>query len=373
MATLAHNPLLGDRVLGALLGLAYGDALGFPAMFHRSYQFPLKRREFIWRTNRDLMRQRIVRLTLPFTHRLATTTLQPFATDDTEYAIFTAQTLLAVEQGAAIDVGTFTAAWQAHMIPAAEHVLCGFAERAALDNLRRGVLPPASGNDNPQHYDDSACARAVAVGLFCAGQPQRAVEIAAYDACVTNAEDGIYAAQAVAVAVAVLAGGADVGEGLARARACFPAGSWLAHGEATAQECLRTATSQAGLALVLQTRLVNTVYSYGNAAPETVPAALAIVEACGGALQPAVTLALSIPKAADSLPALVGALCGAYEGAAAIDPMWRLQLNEMRGLCLPFLAGVTLEATAQALAGAASASGTASNELSARHQGVQGG
>ena len=60
----------GERIYGALLGLAYGDALGFPAMFHRSYQFPIKRREFIWRTNRDLMRQRIVRLTLPFTHRL---------------------------------------------------------------------------------------------------------------------------------------------------------------------------------------------------------------------------------------------------------------------------------------------------------------
>ena len=52
--------------------------------------------------------------------------------------------------------------------------------------------------------------------------------------------------------------------------------------EVVAQACLSEATSPAGLALLLQTRLINTVYSYGNAAPETVPAALAIVEVCAG-------------------------------------------------------------------------------------------
>ena len=32
------------------------------------------------------------------------------------------------------------------------------------------------------------------------------------------------------------------------------------------------------LLLLLTTRLINTVYSYGNAAPETLPAAFAIIE-----------------------------------------------------------------------------------------------
>ncbi len=345
----------GERIYGALLGLAYGDALGFPAMFHRSYQFPIKRREFIWRTNRDLMRQRIVRLTLPFTHRLPAEILEPYPTDDTEYAIFTAQTLLNAAPGAGIDQATFTAAWQSQLAPIGDQLLTGFSERAALDNLRRDVSPPASGNDNPQHYDDSACARAVAVGLYCAGQAEQAVILAGLDSCVTNAEDGIFGAQAIAAAVAHLAGGGELDEALALARAQFPAGSWLAQGEAVVQACLREATSPAGLALLLQTRLINTVYSYGNAAPETVPAALAIVEACAGDLQRAVTLALTIPKAADSLPALAGALCGAYQGADVIDPAWRRQLNELRGLCLPFLAGVALDATAQALAAASAA------------------
>ncbi|MBX2998787.1 MAG: hypothetical protein KF893_09785 [Caldilineaceae bacterium] len=95
--------------------------------------------------------------------------------------------------------------------------------------------------------------------------------------------------------------------------------------------------------------MINTVYSYGNAAPETIPAAFAIAEACGGDLQMAAPLALTIPKAADSLPALVGALCGAYQGAVEVDPAWRGQLNTLRGLCIPFLKGVALDAMAQAL------------------------
>ena len=341
-----------DRSYGALLGLAYGDALGFPAMFHRTYQFPDRRREFIWRTNRELMQQRILRLTLPFTHRLPAQMLAPCPTDDTEYALFTAQILLHAENGE-VKQQTFTDAWLTRLAPIADQLLTGFSERAALENLRRGVMPPASGSDNPQHYDDSACARAVAVGLYCAGDPERAQQLAGFDANVTNAKDGVAAAQAIARAVAALVGGASLAEGLQQARICFLSDTWLAHGEAIAQACLRQHTTPAGLTLLLQTQLINTVYSYGNAAPETVPAALAIVEACGRDLQTAVTLALSIPKAADSLPALVGALCGAYQGAAVIDPAWRTQLDEVRGLCIPFLQGEKVAQMADALAAAA--------------------
>ena len=64
-----------DRAYGALLGLAYGDALSFPADFHRTFQFPAKRRDFLWRTNQELAQRRVIRVTLPFTHRIAPETL----------------------------------------------------------------------------------------------------------------------------------------------------------------------------------------------------------------------------------------------------------------------------------------------------------
>lgn len=337
-----------DRTYGALLGLAYGDALGFPALFHRTFQFPEKRRDFLWHTNRDLARQRILRLTLPFTHRIAPATLEPFPTDDTEYAVFAAQTLLAA--GPAPAAEAFSQAWRTRLLPQAGAVLTGFSERAALENLARGLQPPASGSDNPQHYDDSAVCRAVPAGLAAAGDPTRAAHLAELEAQVTNAEDGLAAARAMAAALALLAAGQPLAAALARGRAELPAGSWAAHGEALAQACLQDTTGAPDLVLALTTRLINTVYSYGNAAPETLPAAFAIVERCAGDLHAAVLAANAIPKAADSLPAMVGALCGAWQGSGVISAAWRAQLDVCRGLCLPFVAEVSLSAVAQALA-----------------------
>jgi ADP-ribosylglycohydrolase len=337
-----------ERTYGALLGLAYGDAIGFPALFHRTFQFPAKRRDFLWNTNRELARQRIIRLTLPFTHRLAPETLEPFPTDDTEYAVFTAQTLLSCTGEPTAEA--ILAAWRERLVPALDTLLTGFSERAAIENLRRGVLPPASGNDNPQHYDDSAVARAVAIGLFYGGEPDRAAALAKDDAQITNAEDGVYAAQAMASAIALLAGGASLAAALASARAYLPADSWIARGDRIARQCRDEADSAQDLVLLLTTRLINTVYSYGNTAPETLPAAFALAEACDADLQAAVLLANSIPKSADSLPAMVGALCGAVQGPASLSARWQAQLTTCRGLCLPFTAGVRLDELAQRLA-----------------------
>ena len=347
---MTDTPKLGryERTYGALLGMAFGDAIGFPAMFHRTFQFPAKRRDFLWNTNRDLARQRIIRLTLPFTHRLAPETLEPFPTDDTEYAVFTAQTLLAAD--GTPDAATLLEAWQTRVVPVADTLLSGFSERAAIENLRRGVMPPASGNDNPQHYDDSAVCRAVAIGLFCASDPARAAELAAAEARITNAEDGVYAAQAMAAAIALLAGGEPLAAALEAARSFFPADRWIARGDGIARGCRDETASKQELLLLLTTRLINTVYSYGNAAPETLPAAFVIAEACGGDLETAVMLANSIPKAADSLPAMVGALCGAMEGPVALSARWQEQINTCRGLCLPFTAGARLDDLARGLA-----------------------
>jgi ADP-ribosylglycohydrolase len=337
-----------ERTYGALLGLAYGDAIGFPALFHRTFQFPAKRRDFLWNTNRDLARQRIIRLTLPFTHRLPADTLEPFPTDDTEYAVFTAQTLLSCEGDPGAE--TFLTAWRERLVPVADTLLTGFSERAAIENLRRGVLPPASGNDNPQHYDDSAVARAVAIGLFCGGEPDRAAALAKYDSQITNVEDGVYAAQAMAAAIALLASGTTLAAALTYARTYLPDDSWIAYGDRIAGQCRDEADSPQDLVLLLTTRLINLVYSYGNAAPETLPAAFALAEVCDADLQAAVLLANSIPKAADSLPAMVGALCGAVQGPDPLSPRWQTQLTICRGLCLPFTAGTRLDDLARQLA-----------------------
>jgi ADP-ribosylglycohydrolase len=330
-----------DRFMGAMFGLAYGDAIGFPALFHRFRATPAKRHDFLWRTNMELDRQHITRLTLPYTHRLPSELLEPGPTDDTEFALLTLLAL--VEDKAEATQQTFLVPWQEKILPIAADVLSSFSERAAIENLKRGLLPPTTGSDNPLHYEDCAAIRAVPIGLYYVGDPDRAARLAILDAQITQAEDGIYAASAMAAAISILAAGGTVSEATQRARQEFPTGSWISHVDLIAQDCVREAETVDTLPLLLSRRVINTVYSYGSLAPETIPAALAIIEKCAGDLQSACLHANVIAKSADSLPALAGALCGAYQGIGAISPQWRKALATCRGLCLPFLANANLE------------------------------
>lgn len=326
-----------------MLGLAYGDAIGFPALFHRfqSEAIPRRRHSFLWRANSELDEKRINRLMLPFTHRVEAAHLEISPADDTEWALLSLQALLRASGEPAPE--TFLAAWQEQILPAADVVRSSFSERAAIDNLQRGLLPPVTGNDNPLHYEDCAVARAVPVGLYCVGDPDRAAQMAEWDARITQAEDGIYAARGMAAAIALLAAGVPLAEALNRARQEFPPESWIAHVDRIAQDCTRQATQPDDLTVLLTARVINTVYSYGSAAPETFPATLAITAACEGQLQHGCWLANTVAKSADSLPAMVGALCGAYQGVEVISPLWRAALSTVRGLCLPFLQGTSLE------------------------------
>ena len=338
-----------DRFYGALLGLAYGDAIGFPALFHRFLRLPQRRHDFLWRTNQALDRQHILRLTMPFTHRQPSETLEPAPMDDTEFALLTLEALLAAKGEPTQE--TFVAAWAEHVLPSAGEIYTGFSERSAIENLKRGLQPPATGNDNPLHYADAAVPRAVPIGLFCVNDPDRAAGLARLDAQITQAEDGVYAAQAMATAIAMLSSGAPLAESLARARGEFPPDTWIAHGDQVARACLEDAERPEDLLVLLSRRLINTVFSYGNAAPETLPAAFAIVEMCAGDLRLATLLANTIAKSADSLPPMVGALCGAYQGSGKINKEWQSALVECRGICLPFLKGVRLDERAARLAG----------------------
>jgi ADP-ribosylglycohydrolase len=229
-----------------------------------------------------------------------------------------------------------------------DDIRTGFAERAAIDNLRRGLEPPTTGRDNPQHYEDGACARAISIGIARAGHADAAAELARLDAEVSHAEDGVWAAQAMAVAVASLVGGSPMDAALAVARAAFPRDSWIAYMDQRAQTCLRSAGSPADLALLLSQQVIDAIYSYASIAPQTLPAAFALAS-CGTDPMHIMTAANTIARAADSLPALVGALTSAHSGIASLPSRWRERVAESRGVCLPFTAGTNLCLTANHL------------------------
>ncbi|UCC72116.1 MAG: ADP-ribosylglycohydrolase family protein [Gemmatimonadota bacterium] len=338
---------LPDRLSGTLYGLAYGDAVSFPSLFHRFHLLPAKRHDFLWETNKRLDQEHILPLALPFTHRQAESTLEPAPTDDTEYALFTLEALL--ELAPRPDLDGLLDIWRARLMSRRDDVYTRFSERAALDNLARGLTPPATGNDNPLHYEDAAATRAVAIGLFFAGDPNTAAAFAADEAAISQSEDGIWGAQAVAAATAALLRGDSIDAAIELAQQYFPTGSWIATEWAKARSALKEATSLSELSLLLSQRVINNVYSFGNAAPETVPAAFALLQMSGGATLEAVAGSCLIAKAADSLPAMVGALCGAASGFTNRGRLWEEQLDTCRGVCLPFLRGVRLSHTVERL------------------------
>jgi ADP-ribosylglycohydrolase len=361
---LPHSRL--DRARGALLGLAIGDAAGLPALYHRSVRLGW-RRDVLWRFAAELDAQQVLRFPLPFTLGRPEP-LELAGTDDTEFAVAAARILLEADNGTDTAAPTDTddealaaalfAGWRRHVVDRADEVWSGIAERASIVNIRAGLTPPASGNDNPAHFDDGAVARSVPVGIRHWDRPERAALVATSLAEITHAEDGVWAAAAMAASIAAAVSGADAAETIAAGADQIPADTWLARRLAAAIDLTKSAATPLDLVADLADQVANASYSFGTVAPETLASAYAIVLATDADPSSALPLAAMVAKQSDSMPAMVGALCGAVNGAEALPRRWREKVDQVRGICLPQLAGTSLTAVADELLSAAAASTT---------------
>jgi ADP-ribosylglycohydrolase len=340
-------PSLRSRAQGALVGLAVGDAAGFPSLFHRTTRMGW-RRSVLWRFASDLDGQRVLRFPLPFTLGRPDE-LRICATDDGEFAAVAAMILL--EAGGDYRSDTLFAGWQKHVVQPGDDVWSGIAERASIINARRGLRPPQTGGDNPAHFDDGAATRAVPVGVHFAGRPDQAADVARTLAEITHAEDGVWAAEAMGASIAAAVGGAALPEALEAGRRRIPADSWLARQLARALPLAEHATSPFDLAAELSDQVANASYSFGTVAPETLASAYALTLAAGGDPATAIPAAATIAKQADSVPAMVGAITGALAGVDRLPATWRARVTTLRGVCIPALEGVSLADLADELAG----------------------
>ncbi|MFF6972283.1 ADP-ribosylglycohydrolase family protein [Streptomyces tsukubensis] len=364
----AHRP-----VEGLLLGLAAGDAAGWPAARHRAARMP----EWTRRLTRELD---------TFAEQNATTTLPvPIAlnqppeplrlgpSDDAEWAAFAAETVLTAagelfadmppehRPRAAVDLAWNSLAAEvaaaAARAPEVESAVlplrARISVRAGLGNLATGLRPPATGHDNPHYFDDAACVRAAVLAVVHPGDPEAAAGLAEFDARYTQDGDGVHGARAMAAAVAAALGGADVDEAVDAALAQLPATTEIGRNGRHAVRLARSLTGDcAAFALVplLEHQIVDHVYSYGIAAAETVPVALAVATAARGRVAEAVPTAACLSRVADSAPALAGALTGALGGGAAVPASWREACRTLAGCALPRLAGTDLVELAGRLA-----------------------
>ncbi|NUP04011.1 MAG: hypothetical protein HOW59_39410, partial [Nonomuraea sp.] len=249
----------GDRIRGAFIGLAVGDAAGWPASRHRAaLHAPWSRR-----LHRELdafaEEHKVTTLPVPFALNQPTAPLAIGPSDDAEWL---AWTLLTIDRPRADAFRELTG------------VRARVSVATALDNLAKGVEPPASGHDNPHHFDDAAAVRAVAFGAL--GRDPAA------DAQVTNAGDGVLGALAMAAAVAEAVSSGSVAKAVEAALAVLPEDTAIGHNARVALEAARRAGDPFGAVPALDAALVDHVYSYGVGAAQTVPVALALAEAAGG-------------------------------------------------------------------------------------------
>ncbi|MDH6216335.1 ADP-ribosylglycohydrolase [Streptomyces pseudovenezuelae] len=214
--------------------------------------------------------------------------------------------------------------------------------RAGLGNLAAGLRPPATGHDNPHYFDDAACVRACVLAVAHPGDPERAAALAEFDARYTQDGDGVHGARAMAAAVSLALTGADVKTCVSAALAELPESTEIGRNARHALNLAQNSESAFALIPLLEHQIVDHVYSYGIAAAETVPVALALATAAQGRIAEAVPAAACLSRVADSAPALAGALTGALSGGDAIPAPWRDACRTLSGCALPRLTGTDL-------------------------------
>lgn len=351
----------GRRVRPTVAGLAAADAVSWPAWWHRMAKLPPRREVRLnqaWQHGREM---RTTGLPTPYLQSSAPSLVAPAGpTDDTEW--FVVATLYHL--GRLLDGSSATpdrTVWDelADLRAGDVDAVRGRVGTViALDNLAAGLQPPASGNDNPHYFDDVACVRGVAAGLLRPGDPEAAADLAADEAVVTHALDGVWGARASAALIAALAGGADRSAATDAALAQLPADSWIAHVVAECLGAVRDDDDPMRLAARLEETVVDHVYAYANQAPETIGLLLAQLRVAGDG--PSLLLgALGHPRHADGLVPLAGAVAGAAFGYPSPPTEQSTSLPTLHGTCIRGLDGVRLDDVVDDLVAASGAHVTA--------------
>jgi hypothetical protein len=320
-------------------GLAAAEAATWSGMFGRALLLPYwtrrKRREIEDRHDRD----GLLSWPVPFALNQDPAPLRAAPGPRAEWFAFQADLLAAA--GGRYDPAAALRAW-CSLADDPEPPRLAIGQRAALDHLLAGTPPPVSGHDHPHPFDDAATVRALA--LACALHPDPAAldDAVAEDAAISNADDGIWCARAVATAVAALIAGADAADAVSAAADRLPAGTWSATHLERALSHAAAARDPIDLAWRLDGDLANAAYSYADAAPDVVAIALAILRSTYPRVEAGLLAASAVPRHAAGVVPLVGALFAA--GGALPGPLPALieRMPPLLGLALPRLRGLRL-------------------------------
>lgn len=318
---LAGNPAKAfDKAYGALSGLAIGDSLGDAA------RKPENRANY--------------GITTDFNKGAS------WSTDDTEFALLTAKTLIGCGGNLTSDI--VVKAWLEDVAVQDEFKRGGASEIEAANNLRKGIRPPLSGKYNAFHMSDGSAMRIGPVGIICAGDPERAAAMAEIDASVSHYRDGIWGAQAVAVAVSMAMVDATMEEIFDAIMKVIPEESWFYHAMNRAFEIVDSAN---GSILDAWMPLHDELYTSSWATTaEALPSAFACLRMRNETFREGVVLAANFARDADTIGAVAGAILGAKYGASSIPAHWVEKTRYPTGTCLQFTNGLDIKEMAGELA-----------------------
>lgn len=296
-----------DRALGALSGLALGDALGMPTQ--------------------SMSRAAIAARYGTVDRLLAGAPDQPIApglpagtvTDDTEQALLLARLLL--DGAGHVDALAFADAldrWEADVVRRGSADLLGPSTKRAIERLHAGESPDETGRDGTTN---GAAMRVAPVGIAVTGADALLDAVVEASRVTHNTGIGIAAAAAVAAAVSAGIDGADLPDAVDEAERAAAAGARRGHWSAGGDVAARIGWARRwvrGMDRATLADAVSDVIGTSVAAQESVVAAFALAEALGDDPLCALTLAAGVGGDTDTVAAMCGAVLGARHGVAGL-------------------------------------------------------
>jgi len=313
------TPVSFKRAYGVFVGQAAGDALGAPT--------------------ENLSRQDIVRRWGWVDSFISD---DPAGTDDTEYAVLTAWNIL--QYGSELSSNAVAESWRRLLLTQEDDFISGgFSEMGSLANLERGLEPPYCGNDHYEPFSDGAAMRVSPIGLFCAGHPSMAAQLATEDARVSHSRDGIDCARAVAAGVSAALVTDRWEDVTSAAMGQIPKTSWtwrMIHRAVDIGRAHRNITEAVD---ALCDALIISHYPWSDVGPEATAFAFGVFAAARGDYVDSVLAGVNAGRDSDTIAAMAGAMAGGLNGADAVPDDWKSAVNIVRGDCIRATAGVRLD------------------------------
>lgn len=307
-----HKEEALDRAIGSLSGLAIGDSFGDAA--------------------RSPDNQRDYGFTTDFNKGAS------WSTDDTEFALLTAETLIAA--GGDFTSDDVVSMWLSHVATEDELKRGGVSEVEACNNLRKGIRPPESGRYNAYYMSDGAAMRSGPIGIVCAGDPERAMRLAEIDASVSHYREGIWGAQAVAAAVSLGMVDASMDEIIEVVYKTAPQDSWFC---AALDRAFQIVDDAGGSIIDAWMPLHNELFStHRSTVAEAIPEVFGCLKLEHSTFKRGLLLAGNFGRDADTIGAVAGAVLGAKYGAKNIPDSWLKKTRYPSGTCLKFTKGIDI-------------------------------